>query len=141
MHIDLAAACSSPYKPDYAISGTVDSETGRVELIAEPNREEAARYTISGSIDLHSGDIGIVATANHVGATNYTISGYLDLRTGQLCYVHAEPSSSQRPKFDLSGSLDLSTGRIAITAESRRSDHPNYEIRGSVSQFSWGCSQ
>ena len=136
MQINLAAACSSPYKPDYAISGTVDSETGQVELTAEPNRAEAARYTISGSIDLHSGD-----TANHAGATNYAISGYLDLRTGQLCYVRAEPGSSHCPKFDLSGSLDLSTGRIAITAESQRPYHPNYEIRGNVSQFSWGCSQ
>ena len=95
---------------------------------AEPLNPEAASYAISGSIDLSMGEIAIVAVSSTAGATTYTITGSLDPQTGHLYYVRAKPGSFHRPKYSLSGSIDLVTGQVKLMAESQRSIHPNYTI-------------
>ena len=128
MHLSLTAISNTPEYSDYAIVGVINTETGRVELQAEPLNPEAASYAISGSIDLRTGEIAIVAVSSTVGATTYTITGSLDPQTCRLYYVRAKPGSFHRPKYNLSGAIGLGTGQVDLMAESQRSIHPNYTI-------------
>jgi hypothetical protein len=118
---------------DYAIVGVINAETGEVAMQAAPANPEAASYEISGSINLSTGEIAIVALPVGHTATCYTITGSLNPQTGQLVYVCAKPGSFHRPKYWLSGSIDIATGRITVEAESQQSSHPNYRVRNKTS--------
>jgi hypothetical protein len=128
MQVNLKAISDMAAYSDYAIVGRVDAETGRVEMLAEPLSPKAATYTLSGTIVRTTGEIAIVAMPNDPGATSYTITGSFDPQAGKLFYVRAKPGSFHRPKFSLSGSIDLATGQVDLTAESQLSTHPNYHI-------------
>jgi hypothetical protein len=129
MYVSLTAFSTLAEFSDYAIVGVFNTQTGQLEMQAEPVNPEAASYTISGAIDLSTGEIAINAiTINPAGIT-YTVCGSLNPQTGQLLCVRAKPESARHPTLSVSGSIDFATGEVALTAESQQSRHPNYRIR------------